>query len=117
MSIENGQIEARLRLLSWMTAIGAAIILTVSVVSMGVVAALSIKVHVATQHLEQNVKANSSVLCAVRDNAEKQLANTQDYISDHANDPFPRYSDAELARSLKAEQELVDALHSGDLNC
>lgn len=109
MAVSEETVEARLRFLSWLAALGAVVILMIVVLSVAVLVWLAVSVNNASHHVELTVANNRDVLCAVKVNADTQVKQTEAFLKAHPNGT-PGIPEADLRAGLVRQRDFAAAL-------
>ena len=110
----GAEVIVRLRLFSWLAAVGGFIVLVLIAIFMTVVLILAMRVQEAAGRVEEQAKQSHNALCAVEANATKQIRQTTEFIAKHpdglVSEGVILISREELDDSLERQRDFIDAL-------
>lgn len=111
----QAQVNARLRLFSWLAAIGGLIILILVAIFMAVVLILALRVQSAAQTVELQAQQSHDAICAVEANTTESVRRTTAFLAENPSGVISPSGDiiisAELIEAgLREDRALLDAL-------
>ena len=102
-------INARLRLFSWLAAIGGGVVLILIAIFMTVVLILALRVQDAAQTVELQAQQSYNALCAIEENATKQIRAQTTFLAKNPNG-IPGISAEEIEAGIQRQRDFLDAL-------
>lgn len=111
----QAQVNARLRLFSWLAAIAGFVVLLLVAIFMAVVLILALRVQDAAQTVELQAQQSHDAICAVMDNTTGQIRRTTSYLAEHPEGATDKSGAVVIPASLieaglAEDRALLDAL-------
>ena len=110
------EIESRLRLFSWLAAIGGLIVLAMVVLLMIVILLFSFRISESAKKVEDAVEATTQTICALQDNARAQLIASNAFIEENPNG-IPGIPITTIKQSRDRQRAFLNALMRGGVDC